>query len=68
MVSDLHQKYWIPGVSVAIGKTLLRCVVCHRLHAVSGHQWMFDLPQDRVSLDNPPFTRIEVHCFGPFEV
>lgn len=68
MLAKLRQRYWIPGASIAIRKTLSKCVVCHRLHAAPGHQRMADLPQDRVSPDEPPFTRVGVDCFGPFEV
>ncbi len=68
MLSKLHQRYWIPGASIAIRKTLSKCIVCRRLHAAPGHQRMADLPQDRVSPDEPPFTRVGVDCFGPFEV
>ena len=68
MLSKLRQRFWIPGASTAIRKTLSKCIVCRRLHAAPGHQRMADLPQDRVSPDEPPFTRAGVDCFGPFEV
>ncbi|XP_034530056.1 uncharacterized protein LOC117805434 [Notolabrus celidotus] len=68
MLSKLRQRYWIPGASTAIRKTLSKCVVCRRLHAAPGRQRMADLPHDRVSPDEPPFTRAGVDYFGPFEV
>ncbi|KAL2099502.1 hypothetical protein ACEWY4_003896 [Coilia grayii] len=68
MLSQLRQKYWIPGACVAIRKTLSKCVVCRRLNATPGNQYMADLPHDRVSPDEPPFTQVGVDCFGPFEI
>ena len=68
MLSRLRQRYWIPGASVAIRKVLSKCIICRRLHAAPGHQQMADLPKDRVSPDEPPFTRVGVDYFGPFEV
>ena len=68
MLSSLHQRYWIPGASVAIRKILSKWIVCRRLHAAPGHQQMADLTRDRVSPDEPPFTCVGVDYFGPFEV
>ncbi|KAK5928662.1 hypothetical protein CgunFtcFv8_013710 [Champsocephalus gunnari] len=68
MLSSLRQRYWISGASVAIRKTLSKCVVCRRLNGAPGMQQMADLPRDRVSPDEPPFTRVGVDYFGPFEV
>ncbi|KAK0143556.1 hypothetical protein N1851_018296 [Merluccius polli] len=68
MLSSLRQRYWIPGASVAIRKILSKCIVCRRLHAAPGHQQIADLPRDRVSPDEPPFTCVGVDYFGPFEV
>lgn len=62
-LSQLRQKYWIPGACVAIRKTMSKCVVCRRLNAAPANQYMADLPHDRVSPDEPPFTRAGVDCF-----
>lgn len=68
MLSRLRQRYWIPGVSGSIRKILARCVVCRRLHGAAGQQQMADLPEDRVSSEEPPFSYVGVDYFGPFEV
>lgn len=68
MLSRLRQKYWIPGVSGSIRKILARCVVCRRLHGAAGQQQMADLPEDRVSSEEPPFSYVGVDYFGPFEI
>ena len=68
MLSELRQKFWIPSANTAIRKVLGKCVTCHRLHGKVGKQLMADLPQERVLPDDPPFTRVGVDYFGPFEV
>lgn len=68
MLAKLRQKYWITGASVAIRKILAKCVVCRRVLAVPASQQMADLPLNRISPDEPPFTSVGVDCFGPFEV
>ncbi|XP_035986832.1 uncharacterized protein LOC118560169 [Fundulus heteroclitus] len=68
MLSHLRQKYWIPGACVAIRRILAKCVICRRLSAAPGHQKMADLPHNRITPDEPPFSRVGLDCFGPFEV
>lgn len=68
MLSKLREKYWITGVSVAIRKVLSKCIVCRRLNALPVYQQMADLPHERIVPDEPPFTRVGVDYFGPFEV
>lgn len=68
MLSELRQKFWIPSANTAIRKIIAKCVTCRRLHGRVGKQLMADLPQERVLPDDPPFTRVGVDYFGPFEV
>ncbi len=59
MLSKLRQKYWIPGVSSAIRKLLYKCI-CRRLNSLLGCQQMADLQSERVTPNEPPFTRVGV--------
>ena len=68
MLSELRQNFWIPSANTAIQKVLGKCVTCRRLHGKVGKQLMTDLPQERFLPDNPPFTRVGVDYFRPFEV
>lgn len=68
VLSRLRQRYWIPSASVVIRKVLAKCVICRRLHGAAGQQQMADLPIDRVSADEPPFSYVGVDCFGPFDI
>lgn len=68
MLAKLREKYWITGASTAIRRILSKCVICRRLNAQPVSQQMADLPIGRVTPDEPPFTRVGVDCFGPFEV
>ena len=68
MLSRLRQRYWIPGATVSIRKIISKCVVCRRMNTTPAQQLMADLPVDRVSPDQPPFTYVGVNYFGPFGV
>ncbi|KAK7878865.1 hypothetical protein WMY93_034256, partial [Mugilogobius chulae] len=68
MLSKLREKYWITGVSTAIRSVLSKCTTCRRLNAAPVYQQMADLPTERLKPDEPPFTRVGVDYFGPFEV
>ena len=49
-------------------RVLRECVLCKRLKGKPGVQQMADLPSERVTPDNPPFSFVSVDCFGPFVV
>lgn len=68
MLSKLREKYWIPKADAALRKILSKCVQCKRFSGKPGEQRMANLPQDRLDIDNPPFTNVGIDYFGPFEV
>ena len=68
MLAKLRTRYWIPQVTSAIRGIISRCSVCRRLNSRTGEQKMADLPLDRITPDQPPFTNVGVDFFGPFEV
>lgn len=68
MLSVLRQNYWLINAPSAIRSIISKCVVCRRQKSQVGEQKMSNLPKDRVKPDEPPFTRVGVDYFGPFEV
>ncbi|XP_071483358.1 uncharacterized protein [Diadema antillarum] len=67
MLSILHEKYWLPGAGAAIRRMISGCVACRRQRAKVMQQKMADLPKDRLTPDEPPFTRVGMDYFGPIE-
>ena len=68
IVSTIRQKYWIVGLYSVIKKILFNCPTCRKLNAQPTHQKMASLPEDRVTANEPAFTRVGTDYFGPFEV
>ncbi|XP_077978766.1 uncharacterized protein LOC144434185 [Glandiceps talaboti] len=68
MISKLREKYWILRANTAARGLINECVTCRTLHPKTGGQKMSDLPIDRVTSDEPPFTKVGVDYFGPIEV
>lgn len=68
MLARLREKYWIIHAPSAIRKLISRCVTCRRLKSKVEEQKMANLPKDRIVPDEPPFSRVGVDYFGPFEV
>ncbi|XP_048241823.1 uncharacterized protein LOC125374660 [Haliotis rufescens] len=68
MMTYLRQRYWIQGVGHLIKKITSTCVICRRCSAQRKKQKMADLPVDRLTAGEPPFSRVGVDFFGPFVV
>jgi hypothetical protein len=68
LVALIREHFWIPGIRSLVKKILSRCVVCRRIHGKAALQRMADLPPERVTPGNPPFTNVGIDCFGPFYV
>jgi transposase InsO family protein len=64
----IREKFWIPGISSVLKSLISKCVICRRYQSPPLHQKMANLPSERLELDDPPFTRVGMDYFGPFEL
>jgi len=66
VLSLLRQHYWVIRGRLVVRRVLSDCMFCKRLFAKTLTQRMADLPCDRVTPGEPPFTYTGVDLFGPF--
>ena len=64
----IRERYWIVQARVSLHRVLNGCFHCKRTQASVGRQKMANLPEDRVSPSEPPFSHVGVDCFGPLLV
>ncbi|XP_042887116.1 uncharacterized protein LOC122262947 [Penaeus japonicus] len=65
VLSSLRERYWILKGNSAIRRVIKGFINCHKCQAPDVQQQMADLPENRVSPNQSPFTTA-VECFGPF--
>jgi hypothetical protein len=63
-----RENYWIINGRSSIRKILASCMHCKARRAQPSCQRMADLPSDRTTSGQPPFTCSGVDLFGPFVV
>ena len=63
-----REKFWIIGARSAVRRVLKDCSHCKIRQAQPMTQRMADLPSDRITPCQPPFTYVGVDLFGPFTV
>ena len=68
VVTNIRQRFWIPGITTLVKRVASQCVTCRKYKAKLLHQKMSDLPEFRVQTDSPPFSKCGVDYFGPFEI
>ena len=68
ILASLRQKYWILGANSIIKDVVSKCVVCRKYKAKVCSQKMSDLPPERITPEEPPFTKVGMDYFGPFEI
>ena len=66
VLAALRCEYWIVDGNSAVRRVLSRCVSCRKRQAPVVTQVMSDLPTERVTPGEPPFTRVGTDYFGPF--
>lgn len=62
----LREKYWLVKGNASVRAVVRNCVTCKRYQAPVMQQQMANLPVDRVTPNEPPFTNTGLDCFGPF--
>ena len=67
-MSLIKQRFWIVRGRSTVSNILSKCVTCRKRDATPCTQKMADLPEDRVTPNNPPFTAVGVDYFGTFNV
>ena len=68
VLAELQQHYWLVGARYHVRRVLSKCVTCRKREARPCAQLMGDLPDDRVTPGQPPFTNVGVDYFGPIHV
>ena len=68
VLSLIREKYWIIKGRKAVSRVLSSCFDCKRRLQPPDSQKMSDLPYERVTPGEPPFTFVGLEYFGPFYV
>ena len=68
ILGEIRQRFWIVRGRLAVKSALRQCMTCKKLKTTPECQQMADLPRDRVTSREAPFTHVGVDCFGPFIV
>ena len=68
VLSSLRQLYWIIKGRSAVRRVVSQCFLCRKLGAARGEQLMANLPRERLTPEDPPFTSVGVDYFGPLYV
>ncbi|XP_043218671.1 uncharacterized protein LOC122380002 [Amphibalanus amphitrite] len=66
VLSEIRKTYWIIKGNSAVRRVLAKCHHCRRLYGQVKKQKMADLPLDRVTPFDPPFSSSGIDLFGPF--
>ena len=67
VISLLCEQFCIVMAGSAVKTVMSRCVSCWQHQSYECEQKMADLPEDCLTMDQPPFTSGGVDYFGPFK-
>jgi len=64
VLTNLRQKYWIIQGQAAVRRVLGNCLTCQKQNALKGQEAMEDLPSERLTPDEPPFSYVGIDFFA----
>ena len=67
-LSSLRSKYWIPACRGIIRSVITSCLYCKRERIKPAPPFMSDIPEDRLCIDEKPFTNTGVDYLGPYHI
>ena len=68
VLTSLRQRFWIVKGRAAVRKVLSGCLTCGKQNSLRGTQIMGELPRDRLTPGDPPFSYVRIDYFGPLYV
>ncbi|XP_068757389.1 uncharacterized protein [Montipora capricornis] len=68
VLTSLRKKYWIIKGRAAVRKVLSGCLTCRKQNSLRGQQMMADLPKERLTPGDLPFSYVGINYFGPLFV
>ncbi|XP_013402959.1 uncharacterized protein LOC106168462 [Lingula anatina] len=68
VLAETPQRYWILKGRKLVKVIVSQCIPCRKSRGKTEVQLMADLPKERVTPYEPPFTCVGVDYFGPFNV
>ena len=67
-LSRVREKFWITNARSKLKSIRASCFICKRLFGKAATQKMADLPSERITPNQPPFTYAGIDVFGPIQV
>ena len=68
VLTSLRKRYWIIKGRAAFRRVLSGCLTCRKQNSLSHQQLMADLPQERLTPGDLPFSCVGIDFFGPLFV
>ena len=68
VLASMRSRYWIVKGRSAVRRVLSKCLDFQKKRVKPEEQFMADLPKERVTPHDPPFTYAGVDYFEPMEV